>query len=204
VATVPNGVDCARNRPGLVPRRPNALVYNGSLTYSANYDAMRWFLAEVYPRIKAEVPGVTLTITGSTRGVDLASLALDDTVRLSGLVDDVRIPVAEASTCIVPIRQGGGTRLKILEAMALGTPVVATRKGAEGLDVTGGEHLLLADAPEEFARQTVELLGNPALRHVLTANARRLMEDRYDWEAIGQPFVDLVEATVKEGLQRAA
>ena len=204
VEVVPNGVDCEHNRPGLAQPQPDALVFNGSLTYSANYDAMRWFLAEVYPRIKAQVPGVSLTITGSTHGVDLAGLALDDTVRLTGFVDDVRIPVAEAGVCVVPIRQGGGTRLKILEAMALGTPVVATSKGAEGLDVADGEHLLLADDPEAFARRTVELLGNPALRHDLAANARRLVEDRYDWAAIGQRFVDLVEATVKEKIQRTA
>ena len=184
--------------------QPDVLVFNGSLTYSANYDAMRWFLAEVYPRVRAQVPGVSLTITGSTQGVDLAGLALDDTVRLTGFVEDVRIPVAEANLCVVPIRQGGGTRLKILEAMALGTPVVATSKGAEGLDITDGKHLLLADEPETFARRTVAVLGNPALRHDLTANARRLVEERYDWAAIGQRFVDLVEATVKERIRRTA
>jgi polysaccharide biosynthesis protein PslH len=204
VEVVPNGVDCAHNRSGLAQPRAHALVFSGSLTYSANYDAMQWFLAEVYPRIKVERPSVTLIITGSTHGVDLAGLALDDTVRLTGFVDDVRISVAEASVCVVPIRQGGGTRLKILEAMALGTSVVATSKGAEGLDAVDGEHLLLADDPEVFARRTVELLGNPALRHDLAANARRLVEDRYDWAAIGQRFVGLVESTVKEKNQRTA
>ena len=132
VEIVPNGVDCDHNRPGLAKPRPNSLVYNGALTYSANYDAMRWFLAHVFPRIKQAIPGVTLAITGSTAGVDTAGLALDDTVTLCGYVDDIRFPVAEASACVVPIRQGGGTRLKILEAMALGTPVVSTSKGAEG------------------------------------------------------------------------
>jgi polysaccharide biosynthesis protein PslH len=204
VEVIPNGVDCQHNRPGLAGPRPDALVFNGSLTYNANFDAMRWFLAEVYPRIRARVPGVSLTITGSTHGVDLAGLALDDTVRLTGSVDDVRIPVAAAGACVVPIRQGGGTRLKILEAMALGTPVVTTSKGAEGLDVTDGKHLLLADNPEAFAMHTVGLLGNPALRHDLATNARQLVEDRYDWATIGQRFVDLVEAAVKEKIQRTA
>jgi glycosyltransferase involved in cell wall biosynthesis len=204
VIPISNGVDCDHNRPGLAQPQPNALVYNGSITYSANYDAMRWFLAEVYPRIKAQIPGVSLTITGATRDVDLVGLALDDTVRLTGFVDDVRIPVAEASICVVPIRQGGGTRLKILEAMALGTPVVATSKGAEGLAVTDGDNLLLADNPESFARRTAELLGNAALRHDLAANARRLVEGRYDWEAIGQRFADLVETTAKEKIRRTA
>ncbi len=86
VALIANGVDCAHNRPGLAQPRPASLVYNGSLTYSANYDAVRWFLAEVYPRIRAQVPDVTLTITGSTEGVDLAGLALDDSVHLTGFV----------------------------------------------------------------------------------------------------------------------
>ena len=195
VEVVPNGVDCAHNRPGLAQARPATLVYNGSLTYSANYDAMRWFLAEVYPRIRAEVPDVSLTITGSTQGVDLAGLALDGTVRLPGFVEDVRIAVAEARVAVAPIRQGGGTRLKILEAMALGTPVAATSKGAEGLDVRDGEHLLLADDPERFAGQTIQLLGDADLRRRLAANARHLVETRYDWQQIGQKFVALVEET---------
>ena len=197
VEVVPNGVDCAHNQPGLVKARPNRLVYNGSLTYSANYDAMQWFLAEVYPCIRAQIPDVSLTITGSTQGVDPAGLALDDSVCLTGYVEDVRIPVAEATVAIAPIRQGGGTRLKILEAMALGTPVVATAKGAEGLDVVDGEHLLLADDPERFTSQTIRLLRDVDLRHRLAANARRLAEQRYDWQQIGQKFVALVEETVQ-------
>lgn len=197
VAVVPNGVDCAHNRPGLAPRQPSTLVYNGSLTYSANYDAMGWFLAEVYPRIKAQVPEVTLTITGSTQGVDLAGLALDDSVTPTGFVEDVRLPVAGAAVAVAPIRQGGGTRLKILEAMALGTPVIATSKAAEGLDMRDGEHLLLADEPGTFARRTLELLSDLDLRQRLAASARRLVEDRYDWQAIGAHFVGLVEAAVE-------
>jgi glycosyltransferase involved in cell wall biosynthesis len=103
-------------------------------------------------------------------------LALDGSVHLTGYVADVRIPVAEAAVCVVPIRQGGGTRLKILEAIALGTPVVATAKGAEGLDVIDGEHLLLADTPQAFAAATLRLLGDPTLRARLASTARRLVE----------------------------
>ena len=198
VEVVPNGVDCDHNRPGLGQPQPDSLVYNGSLTYSANYDAMRWFLAEVYLRIKAQRPDVTLTITGSTHSVDLTGLALVDTVRLTGFVEDVRLPVARAAVCVAPIRQGGGTRLKILEAMALGTSVVATSKAAEGLDVIDGEHLLLADDPETFTLRTVELLGNPDLRQRLTANARRLVGEHYDWQGIGAHFVDLIEEIVRK------
>lgn len=198
VEVVPNGVDCAHNRPGLAQPRPASLVYNGSLTYSANYDAMRWFLVEVYPRIRGQVPEASLTITGSTEGVDLAGLALDDSVHLPGFVQDVRLPVAGAAVAVAPIRQGGGTRLKILEAMALGTPVVATAKGAEGLDVRDGEHLLLADDPERFASQTIRLVSDADLHGRLAANARHLVETRYDWQQIGQKFVALVGETVAQ------
>ncbi|MEI2689499.1 MAG: glycosyltransferase family 4 protein [Anaerolineae bacterium] len=197
VEVVPNGVDCAHNRPGLARPRPAALVFNGSLTYSANYDAMRWFLAEVWPRIRAQIPEATLAITGSTAGVDLAGLALDDRVTLLGFVEDVRIPVAEAAVAVAPIRQGGGTRLKILEAMALGTPVVATSKGAEGHDVIDGQHLLLADDPQPFAAAVLRLLADDALAARLRRNARQLVEQRYDWHTIGRRFLALVEETVQ-------
>ncbi len=196
VEVVANGVDCVHNRPGLAQLQANALVYNGSLTYAGNYDAMRWFLAGIYPRVKSQAPDVRLTITGSTVGVDLAGLALDDTVRLTGFVDDVRTPVAEASVCVAPIRQGGGTRLKILEAMALGTAVVATPKAAEGLEVVDGEHLLLAVDAEQFASQTIALLRDADKRQRLATRARQLVESQYDWQQIGERFVAFVgEAT---------
>ncbi len=195
VELISNGVDCRHNRPGLAVTRPDSLVFNGSLTYSANYDAMRWFLAESYPLIKAQVPEVSLTITGSTKNVDLGGLQVDESVRLTGYVDDVRVPVSEATICVVPIRQGGGTRIKILEAMALGTPVVATSKGIEGHDgVVQGEHALIADEPAEFAQRVVELLKSPERRVRLSHNARRLVEERYDWVRIGAQFRELCEA----------
>jgi glycosyltransferase involved in cell wall biosynthesis len=199
LVVVPNGVDCTLLCPGLAAPRPGALVYNGALTYSANYDAMQYFLSAIYPRIRRAAPEVSLAITGSTRGVDLDGLALDESVRLTGYVDDIRPVVAGSRVCVVPLREGGGTRLKILEAMALGTPVVSTAKGAEGLDVVGGEHLLLADDAEQFAALTVTLLRDGALRERLTANARRLVEQRYDWRAIGEGFVGIVEAAVERG-----
>ncbi len=190
---VPNGVDCQHNRPGLAHPAPKTLVFNGALTYSANYDAMQYFLAEIYPLIQEQVPDASLTITGATSGVDLSGLRLSKSVHLSGYVDDVRPLVAGAWACVVPIRQGGGTRLKILEAMALGTPVVATSKGAEGLSVTPNQDILIADEPAEFAAQVVRLLRDPGLRQRLVTSARRLVEQHYDWTPIGQRFVDLVE-----------
>jgi glycosyltransferase involved in cell wall biosynthesis len=195
---IPNGVDCQHNRPGLVQPAPNSLVFNGALTYRANYDAMQYFLANIYPLIKEREPDVSLTITGSTTAVDLAGLRLDDSVRLSGYVDDVRPLIAGARACVVPIRYGGGTRLKILEAMALGTPVVATSKGAEGLDVLPGQNILVADEPADFAAQVLRLLRDVDLQQGLAVQARRLAEGMYDWQVIGQRFNDLVEWAARE------
>jgi glycosyltransferase involved in cell wall biosynthesis len=193
VTLIPNGVDCQHNRTGLAPTEPARLVFNGALTYGANFDAMRFFLAEVYPAIRAQSRDVSLTITGRTDGVPLADLRLDDSVRLSGYVDDIRPVIAGAEVCVVPLRQGGGTRLKILEAMALGTPVVATAKGAEGLDVTPGRDILIADEPADLAACVVRLLGDAELRQRLAGNARRLVAEHHDWQQIGQRFVELVE-----------
>ncbi len=193
IEVVPNGVDCAHNRPGLFATRPNSLVYNGALTYNVNYDAVHYFLKDVYPLIRRQAPEVSFTVTGSTKGVDRSGLQMDDSVTLSGYVDDIRSVVGSSAICVVPLRQGSGTRLKILEAMALGIPIVSTSKGAEGLGVRHGEHLLLADDAPTFAQHTLALLRDPALGRRLSAQARQLVEQRYDWSFIGQRFLKLVE-----------
>ena len=195
VRLLSNGVDCLRNRP-VYKAIDNTLIYNGALTYSANYDAMQYFTKDILPLIRQSVADVTLTITGSTTGVDLRGLALDGSVRLSGYVEDIRPVVGSASICVVPLRQGSGTRVKILEAMALGVPVISTRKGSEGLEAVDGEHLVLADTPAAFAEATVHLLQHPDVRQGLAARARKLVEERYDWAQIGEQFVKLVEDIV--------
>jgi glycosyltransferase involved in cell wall biosynthesis len=151
---------------------------------------MTWFLEEVYPRVQAGAPGVRLIITG-----DHADLPLPpaDNVTLTGFVDDVRPLVAAAAVSLVPVRVGGGTRLKILETMALHTPVVATAKGAEGLDVRHGDHLLIADAPEDFAEAVLRMLGDPALRQRLIENGYHLVRERYNWAAVMPQFLGLIE-----------
>ncbi len=148
IEVIPNAVEVAATASVKSIRNPNGLIFAGSLSYFANHDAMRWFLAEVLPHIRRDWPAAQLTVTG-----DPGDAALEPTpgVTLTGLLDDVRGAVAAAAVSVVPLRIGGGTRLKILESMALGTPVVATSKGAEGLDVVNGEHLLIADDPRAFA-----------------------------------------------------
>ena len=195
IEVVPNGVDCQFNRPGLASPVPGRLVYSGALTFSANFDAMEYFLQEIYPVIKRKVPSVSLVITGSNEGVEIEQLALDESVCLTGYVEDIRLEVASAMALVAPLRVAGGSRLKILEAMALGTPVVATTKGAEGLDIAAGKELLTADNPTEFAAQTVRLLLEEDLRRRISNNGRRIVETQYDWQPIGREFTDLIEKT---------
>ncbi len=195
LAIVPNGVD-AGACPPLPPeaRERGTLIFPGALTYTANFRAMQFFLAEVWPRIRAAHPEARLRITGSTRGVDLAALPLDEGVELTGYVPQIRPLIARSTLCVVPILEGGGTRLKVLEAMACGTPVVATPKGAEGLAVRDGEHLLLAEGAEAFAAAVLRLLEDGALRSRLAEGGRALVESRYDWRRIGADFVRFVVA----------
>jgi polysaccharide biosynthesis protein PslH len=199
VFTVPNGVDLPPEIRPTGGANGQTLVYSGSLTYEANLDAMEWFLDESYSLLKRAFPAIRLVITGSTAGVPLDRLRLDGSVRLTGHVDDVRTVVRESAVAVVPLRLGGGTRLKILEAMAVGTPVVSTRKGAEGLDVVDGEHLLLADDPAAFATRVGEVLRDRELSGRLARAGRDLVERRYNWRAIGEQLDSVLCRVTERG-----
>jgi glycosyltransferase involved in cell wall biosynthesis len=185
VETIPNAIDLARHEGEFGSPCRNSVIFCGSLSYFANHDAARFLLAEIYPAIANELSGCTLRITGSTAGVDLASLPPQSGVEFTDQVADVRPLIAQSWASLVPLRLGGGTRLKILESMALGTPVVSTSKGAEGLDVTDGENILLADEPTQFADQTVRLLRSPELRQRLSVGGLQLVRSHYEWGALG-------------------
>jgi polysaccharide biosynthesis protein PslH len=194
VTVVPNGVDIAHNTPTSVSPQPNTLVFSGALTYSANYDAMDYFLQDIFPKVQASVPDVHLSVTGSTKNVQIDRLAIDEHVSLTGFLDDVRPVVANSWASVAPLRLGGGTRLKILESMALGTPVISTPKGAEGLNVTDGKDILLANDAKEFAQHVIDVVRSPEKRAALSSSARKLVEDQYDWIAIGQTLRHCIEA----------
>lgn len=196
MTVIPNGVDIARYQPGEAALEPDSLVYSGALTYHANFDAVDFFLREVFPRIRAQRPQTRLYITGATAGVPLERLPADPQVTFTGYLDDIRPRMASAWCSIVPLRRGSGTRLKILEALALGTPVVATPKGAEGLDLTPGDDLLIAEDPAQFADAVVRLLADPALRARLSAHGRQTVAAGYDWQRIGQALCQWLEGVV--------
>lgn len=190
IEVIPNCIQLTDYWPIQKQIRPDTLIFTGSFRYHANHDAMDWFLQEIYPRVRAKVPGVRLTITGDHANVPLPSA---DDVTLTGVVDDVRPLVSSSSVSLAPMRIGGGTRLKILEAMALRTPIVATSKGAEGLDVQHGQHLLIADTPEAFAQGVVRVLKEPGLRQRLTDKAYQLVRDKYDSGVVIPLFMNLVD-----------
>jgi len=188
LTVIPNGVDLAFYGSDFGPIEPESLVFPGALTYRANLWAVRFFLTEAFPIVKARRPEVKLYITGRTNGVPPKELPHGDGVILTGYLNDVRPRIAQSTACVVPMTVGGGTRLKILEAMALGTPVVSTTKGAEGLEVTPDYDILIADEPATFAKAVLRLLSDRELRSRLVENGRRLVRDKYDWEAIGAAF----------------
>jgi glycosyltransferase involved in cell wall biosynthesis len=185
IAVIPNGVDAADLQIRRTPQ-PDMLIYPGAMTYSANYDAVRYFLAEVFPLVRRAHPEVKLAVTGSTKGVNLHTLPNREGVTFTGYLPDVKPVIAGSAACVVPLRIGGGTRLKIVQSMALGTPVVSTSKGAEGLAVTPEENILLADTPQCLAEQVLRILDNPDLRSRLSENGRQLIERQYTWDRIAQ------------------
>jgi sugar transferase (PEP-CTERM/EpsH1 system associated) len=184
VHVIPTGVDTEFFRP--IPSSPGSrsLVFTGSMDWLPNEDAMMYFCSEVLPLIRREEPDVTLTIVGRAPSPAVARLAQRPGIVVTGRVDDVRPHMADAAVYIVPLRIGGGTRLKIFEAMSMGKAVVSTTIGAEGLPVTDGAHLRLADDPPAFTDAVVQLLRNVERRRALEAAARALVVERYDWAAV--------------------
>jgi glycosyltransferase involved in cell wall biosynthesis len=197
VGIVPNGVDTTHYTGNFGMPEADSLVYSGALTYFANFDAMSFFLREVFPLIRAQRPHVKLAITGRLDGVPIDRLACDGGVVFTGYVDDIRPVIGRSWSSVVPLRIGGGTRLKILESLALSTPVVSTSKGAEGLDLEPGRDILIADEPAAFAAAMVRLLQDQELRDRLSRHGQQTVKARYDWQIIGQQFNDLVEAAVE-------
>jgi glycosyltransferase involved in cell wall biosynthesis len=198
VELVPNGVDCenlrARTEPG--PRR---LLFLGSLDYSANVDAVEYLVREILPRL--ESADVEMVIAGSNPPSSLHKLARESRVPVSviGFVEDTEPEFANARMLVVPLRMGGGTRLKILEALARGTPVVSTTVGCAGLELTPGEELLVADSPKELAASVDRLLADDDLCVRIATAGRAAVERRYDWREIAPAFDRAVSAAARRG-----
>jgi polysaccharide biosynthesis protein PslH len=201
IEIIPNGINLEGCRETSRAPEPETLIFTGSFQYDANHEAMVWFLREIYPQIQRRMSGVRMVITG-----DHANLPLPpaENVVLTGYVDDVQSLIASSWVSVVPMRYGTGTRLKILEAMALRTPVVATSKGAEGLAVEHDNHILIADEPRAFAEAVVRLCTEAGLRQRLTDAAYQLLREKYDWSVVMPRFHDLVDRVASAGGARAS
>ena len=192
VGYVPTGVDIEFFRPQ--PAAPSAdLVFLGSMDWMPNIDGMEFFVRDVLPLIRRRRPGCTLAIVGRKPTPAIAALGERDSgIRVTGTVADVRPWLWGSAVSIVPLRIGGGTRLKIYEAMAAGVPVVSTAVGAEGLHVSSPENIRLADQPQEFADHCVELLENEAEHRRMSRSALNLVTKQFSWESVTDAFEHLL------------
>ncbi len=191
---IPNGVDTDVYRCEKVPALdlpPHSLVFTGTMDFRPNVDAMLWFAQEVLPLIKSRVPDVRVYIVGQRPHARLDVLRADPAITLTGAVDDTRPYITAASVYIVPLRMGGGTRLKVLEALSLQAPIVSTTLGAEGFEVISGEHLLLADEAAAFARSVVELIDDRVKAQALGTTGRSFAVQHYDWRSIVPKFEEV-------------
>jgi polysaccharide biosynthesis protein PslH len=207
VSDVPTGVDLEYFSPRPSRRDDNPqLVFVGSMDWLPNEDAVCSFCEHVLGRVRQQEPSVRLTIVGRTPGPAVRKLAEQDSaVQVTGTVPDVRPYLERGAVFVVPLRIGGGTRLKIYEAMAMGIPIVSTTIGAEGLPVRSDKHLLIADTPEEQAAAIIRLLRNPRLASDLSASALRLVKDHGSWGSVTNCFLNQCREAqaVKARVQRA-
>jgi glycosyltransferase involved in cell wall biosynthesis len=194
---VPNGYERPSTGPtaggGLRSPVEPVLLMVGLLTYEPNRDAAEFFAGQVLPRLRSAVPAARFRVVGRYDDeAQVAVLRASAGVSVAGEVADVRPELAAAGVVVVPVRFGGGTRIKILEAFAHGVPVVTTTVGCEGLDVVGDEHLLVADTPDAFAAACARVLADAGLRARLTENARARWAERYRWEVIAPAITDVI------------
>jgi polysaccharide biosynthesis protein PslH len=189
LTVIPTGVDVEYFQPMAMEETADSLVFTGSMDWLANEDAIVYFVDSILPLIRQQCPKVSLEVVGRSPSRKLQALAeTEKNVRLTGWVEDIRPFVARGSVCIVPLRIGGGTRLKIFEAMAMSKAVVSTSVGAEGLPVRTGENIVLADAPKDFAESVISLLRDPNRRQRMGAAARALVQENYNWSRVAESF----------------
>lgn len=204
LSVIPIAIDTQEVRP--VERAPSDTILTvGTLHYPPNADGVRWFLAEVFPRVLARFPQARLVIVGKTPPADLVALAarFDGRVKVTGYVPDLEPYLRQAALMAVPVRAGGGMRVRLLEAFAWQMPTVTTTAGMEGIEAEPGRHLLVGDTPEAFAEAVLRLLTDRRLAENLAVAGRRLVEARYDRRHVLQQLEQVYQAReVREGVRQ--
>jgi sugar transferase (PEP-CTERM/EpsH1 system associated) len=198
VPDVPTGVDTDYFvRQPEVARTPGSMVFTGSMDWMPNEDGIAWFVEAILPRIRAAIPTATLTIVGRNPTPKVRALHAPEVgVSVTGSVPDVRPYLASHQLFIVPLRVGGGTRLKIYEGMTMGLPTVSTTIGAEGLPVVDGEHLVLADEPEAFAQACIALVNDQARCEAMGNAADSYVREHFGWHGVAKRFAEFCQAAI--------
>ena len=199
VQVLPNGVNLAQFTPVEPLMRSRTIAFTGLMNYPPNVDAVVWFCDEILPLIHRTHPDVRFSIIGDKPPLQVRELAVRRGVTVTGRVTDVRPQIGDCLAVVVPVRSGAGTRLKILEAMAMKRPVVSTALGAEGLDVVHGKHILLGDTPGALASHIVSLIETPALRDRIASAGRELVQAKYEWGSCLSRLDDLYHSLVEPG-----
>lgn len=198
IHVVQTGVDTSYFSPTPHLERRAHLVFTGSMDWLPNEDGMAYFVGEILPRIRQTEPEATLSIVGRAPTPAVRRLAETAGVEVTGRVDDVRPHIAAGAVYVVPLRIGGGTRLKIFEAMSMSRAVVSTTIGAEGLPVTPGRDIVIADDPDRFAKAVIHLIRDVDARRRIEAAARQVVVDRYDWATVARHFERALETARSE------
>jgi polysaccharide biosynthesis protein PslH len=202
LTVIPTGVDVDYFQPIFAEETQDSLVFTGSMDWLPNEDAIIYFVDAILPLIKEQCPEISLEVVGRSPSRKLQALAeTEKSIQLTGWVEDIRPFVARGSICIVPLRIGGGTRLKIFEAMAMGKAVVSTSIGAEGLPVHSGENIVLADRPKLFADSVISLLRDSGERQRLGAAARTLVQEKYSWKTVAESFARTLQDVISQPKQ---
>ncbi len=195
---IPNGVDLSYFKPQKSSEEEHSLVFSGSMFYQPNIDAMLYFYNDIFPLIVKDFSDVKLYIVGQKPPQEILALREHPGVVVTGFVEDARPYIARANVYVCPIRIGGGSRLKLLDAMAMGKAIVSTSVGCEGLDVEQDRHLLIADTPDVFASKVNRLLTDEKLKDHLESEGRILTEQKYGWESIVSLIEERYDEVVRE------
>lgn len=198
ISVIPTGVDVDYFQPAPELEERNTLVFTGSMDWMPNEDGIFYFIEKVLPIVRQQVPDTALWVVGRRPSARLEKVAeRDPKVKVTGRVEDIRPYMAKSSVYVVPLLVGGGTRLKIFEAMAMGKAIVSTTIGAEGLPIESGRNIILADEVDAFAEQIINLLRNTEKRHELGRAARQLVEKRYSWNSVGQQLIGILNQVAR-------
>ncbi len=195
LSVIPTGVDTEYFQPSQETERPDTMAFTGTMDWMPNEDGVAYFVDKILPLIRHDVPDAAFWAVGRRPPRRIQALASSH-VTVTGAVEDIRPYLGKAAVCVVPLRSGSGTRIKIFEAMAMGKAVVSTTMGAEGLPVTHGENIILADEPADFARHVVQLFHDPQRRKQLGRAARQLVEENYSWASAAAHFERIMHSVV--------